>query len=32
MNTMEEYLNQLKAAFAEEDIENFNELKEDLLK
>lgn len=31
MNTMEEYLNQLKAAFAEEDIEYFNELKEDLL-
>ncbi|WYK00659.1 hypothetical protein A5821_001757 [Enterococcus sp. 7F3_DIV0205] len=31
MNTMEEYLNQLKAAFAEEDIEDFNELKEDLL-
>ncbi|WP_256924800.1 DUF4097 family beta strand repeat-containing protein [Candidatus Enterococcus mansonii] len=28
---MEEYLNQLKAAFAEEDIEYFNELKEDLL-
>ncbi|MGX7245943.1 DUF4097 family beta strand repeat-containing protein [Enterococcus quebecensis] len=28
---MEEYLNQLKAAFAEEDIEDFNELKEDLL-
>lgn len=31
MQTMEEYLNQLKAAFAEEDIEDFNELKEDLL-
>lgn len=28
---MEDYLNQLKAAFAEEDIEQFNELKEDLL-
>ncbi|MGX7150709.1 DUF4097 family beta strand repeat-containing protein [Enterococcus ureasiticus] len=28
---MEEYLNQLKAAFAEEDIDDFNELKEDLL-
>ncbi|MBO0470618.1 DUF4097 family beta strand repeat protein [Enterococcus sp. DIV0242_7C1] len=31
MSTMEEYLDQLKAAFAEEDIEEFNELKEDLL-
>ncbi|EOH94030.1 hypothetical protein UAW_02451 [Enterococcus haemoperoxidus ATCC BAA-382] len=31
MNTMEEYLNQLKAAFAEEDMEDFEELKEDLL-
>ncbi len=31
MNTMEEYLNRLKAAFAEEDIEDFNELKEYLL-
>lgn len=28
---MEEYLKQLQAAFAEEDIEEFNELKEDLL-
>lgn len=28
---MKEYLNQLQAAFAEEDIEEFNELKEDLL-
>ncbi|MBO0439931.1 DUF4097 family beta strand repeat protein [Enterococcus sp. DIV0869a] len=31
MKTMDEYLKQLKAAFAEEDIEDFNELKEDLL-
>ncbi|MFD1900574.1 hypothetical protein GQR36_12340 [Enterococcus termitis] len=31
MSTMEEYLDKLKAAFAEEDIEEFNELKEDLL-
>ncbi|MGX7413176.1 DUF4097 family beta strand repeat-containing protein [Enterococcus caccae] len=28
---MEDYLNQLKSAFAEEDIEDFNALKEDLL-
>jgi uncharacterized membrane protein len=31
VSTMEEYLDKLKAAFAEEDIEEFNELKEDLL-